>query len=101
MIDISQLVVAIDTHRDGAAVMIRPHIENPTPLTLRYRMAVLQRGSAGTSSVSQQGEIQTGATASLVRLSMPSDAECSVHLELFQDGVMIKTVDQSCDSAGT
>jgi hypothetical protein len=95
--DFSQLVVAIDTQRQGAAVLIRPHIENPTPLTLRYRMAVSQRSSAGTSSISQEGDIQTGATPSYVRLSMPPEAACMVHLELFQDDVLVKAMDKSCD----
>ncbi|NBB10238.1 curli-like amyloid fiber formation chaperone CsgH [Pseudomonas sp. SLFW] len=97
MIDLSQLVVAIDTHREGAAVLIRPHIENPTPLTLRYRMAISQRSAAGTSSISQQGDIQTGASTSLVRLSIPPEAACNIHLELFQDGVLVKSLDKNCD----
>jgi hypothetical protein len=99
MIDLSQLVVAIDTHRQGAAVLIRPHIENPTPLTLRYRMAVSQRSSAGTSSISQSGDIQTGATASLVQLSIPPEAACHIRLELFQGSELVKTVEQDCDGA--
>ncbi|MFJ3486811.1 curli-like amyloid fiber formation chaperone CsgH [Pseudomonas sp. NPDC090202] len=101
MIDLSQLIVAIDTHREGTAVLIRPHIENPTPLTLRYRMAVRQRSSAGTSSISQQGDVQTGTTPAFVRLSIPPEAECQIHLELFQDGVLIKTLDQNCDDTRT
>lgn len=70
-----------------------------TPLTLRYCMAVSQRSDAGTSSISQQGNIQTGASTSLVRLSVPPQAACTVHLELFQDGVLIKAMDQRCDGA--
>ena len=101
MIDLSQLVVAIDTHREGTAVLIRPYIENPTPLTLQYRMAVSQRSTAGTSSINQQGDLQTGASPSLVRLSIPPEAACNIRLELFQDGVMIKAVDKSCDGASS
>lgn len=97
MIDLSQLVVAIDAHREGAAVMIRPHLENPVPLTLRYRMAVRQSSSAGTSSINQQGDLQTGSDGPFVRLSIPPQARCSVHLEVLQDGVVVKAVEQSCD----
>jgi hypothetical protein len=32
--------VNIDTQRDGGIVVIRPHLGNPTPLTLRYQMKV-------------------------------------------------------------
>lgn len=101
MIDLSQLVVAIDTHREGGAVMIRPHIENPTPLTLRYRMAVRQSSAAGTSSINQQGDIQTGSSGSFVQLSIAPGAACSIHLELFQDEVLVKALDQSCDGAAS
>ncbi|WP_296187324.1 curli-like amyloid fiber formation chaperone CsgH [Pseudomonas sp. UBA1879] len=97
MIDLSQLVVAIDTHREGTAVLIRPHIENPTPLTLRYHMAVNQSSAAGTSSISQQGDLQTGASSSVVRLSIPPEAACTIHLDVFQDGVLVKSLDKSCD----
>jgi hypothetical protein len=31
MIDYSQLVASIDLQRDGAAVIIRPRLENPAP----------------------------------------------------------------------
>lgn len=99
MIDFSQLVVAIDTQRDGAAVMIRPYIENPTPLTLRYRMAVGQASAAGTSSINQEGELQTGAAPSFVRLSLPPGATCLVHLEVFEQGVLVKAVERNCDAA--
>ena len=96
MIDLSQLVVAIDTHREGAMVSIRPHIENPIPLTLRYKMAVSQRSLAGTSSINQQGDIQTGAPGSFVQLSIPPQATCNIHLELFQEDVLVKSIDQNC-----
>lgn len=96
MIDFSQLAVFIDAQRDGAAVIISPHIENPTPLTLRYRMTVSQRGAGGTSNVSQQGDIETGAVPSSVRLSLHPGADCVVHLEVLQGDVMVKALDQRC-----
>ncbi|MFK3799420.1 MULTISPECIES: curli-like amyloid fiber formation chaperone CsgH [unclassified Pseudomonas] len=101
MIDLSQLVVAIDTHREGAAVTIRPRIENPTPLTLRYRMTVRQNSAAGTSSINQQGDLQTGATGPFVQLSIPPEAKCNIHLELFQEGTLVKAVDQRCDETAS
>lgn len=98
MIDFPQLVVSVDIQRNGSEVLITPHIENPTPVTLRYSMAVRQRSSAGTSSINQEGDIQTGATSSRVRLSIPPEAACSIKLDLIQDGKVIKTVEKSCDN---
>lgn len=97
MIDFSQLAVSIDTHREGAAVLIRPHIENPVPLTLHYRLSVSQRSAAGTSNINQQGDIATGASFSTVRLSLPSGATCVVRLEVLQDDVTVKAVEQRCE----
>ncbi|MBA1241663.1 curli-like amyloid fiber formation chaperone CsgH [Pseudomonas japonica] len=97
MIDFSQLAVFIDTQRDGAAMVISPHIESPTPLNLRYRMTVSQQSAGGTSNVNQQGEIETGVVPSSVRLSLPAGATCTVHLEVLQGDVMVKALDQRCD----
>ncbi|SQF99762.1 Uncharacterised protein [Paucimonas lemoignei] len=96
MIDISQLSVSIDAQRQGEAVLIRPRLQNPTPLTLQYRMTVSQRSASGTSSVNQSGDLQTGNTGSLISLSMPVDAICQVHLEVFQGDQLVKTADSDC-----
>lgn len=96
MIDISQLSVSIDAQRQGEAVLIRPRLKNPTPLTLQYRMTVSQRSASGTSSINQSGDLQSGNNASLISLSMPADATCQVHLEVFQDERLVKTVDSDC-----
>lgn len=96
MIDISQLSVSIDAQRQGEAVLIRPRLQNPTPLTLQYRMTVSQRSASGTSSVNQSGDLQTGSTGSLISLSMPVDAICQVHLEVFQGDQLVKTADSDC-----
>lgn len=98
MIDISHLVVSIDTQRDGAAVIIRPHVESPMPLSLRYQLTVRQQGAAGTSSVSQQGEVQSGQATALVRLSLPPGTACLAHLEVFQEGLLIKEVEKDCSA---
>ncbi|MGV8917245.1 MAG: curli-like amyloid fiber formation chaperone CsgH [Pseudomonas sp.] len=97
MMDFSQLAVSIDTQRNGGVVMVRPHIENPTPLTLQYRMTVRQNSAGGTSSINQQGDIQSGVMSSSVTLSMPAGATCQVHLEVFEQDVLVKAVDGSCD----
>ena len=96
MIDISQLSVSIDAQRQGEAVLIRPRLQSPTPLTLQYRMTVSQRSASGTSSVNQSGDLQTGNTGSLISLSMPVDAICQVHLEVFQGDQLVKTADSDC-----
>lgn len=96
MIDISHLVISIDTQRDDAAVIIRPHFENPTPLSLRYQMTVHQQGTAGTSSISQQGDFQLGQAPASVRLSLPPGTACLAHLEVFQQGLLIKKVEKDC-----
>ncbi|MDB6048708.1 MAG: hypothetical protein JWR17_1454 [Pseudomonas sp.] len=95
--DFSQLAVSIDTQRNGAIVMIRPHMENPTPLTLQYRLTVRQSGAGGNSFINQQGDIQSGAPSSSVRLSLPAGATCQVHLEVLQEKTLIKQVEGSCE----
>lgn len=97
MIDVSQLAVTIQTQRNGEAVLIRPHLQSPTPLTLQYSMTISQNSHAGTSSISQSGELQSDTPAGLVQLSMPSGARCMVHLEVFQYDRLIKAVDSTCE----
>ena len=100
MMDFSQLAVTIDAQRHGAVVVIRPHIENPVPLTLQYRMTVQQSSANGTSSINQQGDVQSGVPANTVTLNMPADATCNVHLQVYRDNYLIKEVDSACsDSA--
>jgi hypothetical protein len=99
MMDFSQLAVSIDLQRDHGTVMIRPHIENPVPLSLQYRMAVQQVSASGTSGIHQQGDVQSGVPANSVRLTMPAGATCLVHLEVFQNDTLLKAVDASCGTA--
>lgn len=99
MMDFSQLAVTIDSQRNGAMVMIRPHIENPVPLTLQYRMTVSQRSVHGTSSINQQGDVRSGVPANSVSISLPSGAKCQVHLELFQQNALVKEIDSDCSGA--
>ncbi|MDB5983442.1 MAG: Uncharacterized protein JWQ69_4457 [Pseudomonas sp.] len=101
MMDFSQLAVSIDMQRDGGIVMIRPHIENPTPLSLHYRMAVQQSSSSGTSGIHQKGEVQSGVPGNSVSLSMPAGATCQVHLEVFQNDTLLKAIDASCSGQGS
>jgi hypothetical protein len=97
MIDYSQLAVSIDTQREGAVVVIRPHLENPTPLTLRYQLKVSKSGSGGTSEIVQGGDLQSGAAGSIVRLSLPAGAVCNVHLSVFDQEALVKAVDRQCE----
>jgi hypothetical protein len=97
MIDYSQLAVSIDTERDGGIVVIRPHLENPTPLTLRYQMKVSQSSSGGTSEIVQGGELQSGIAGSIVRLSLPPGAVCNVHLSIFDQQALVKAVGRQCE----
>jgi hypothetical protein len=97
MIDYSQLAISIDTQRDGAVVMIRPHLENPTPLTLRYQLKVSQSGSGGTSEIVQGGELQSGAAGSRVRLSLPPGAVCNVRLSVFDQEALVRVADRECE----
>jgi len=99
MMDFSQLGVSIEMQRSGAIVMIRPHIENPTPLSLQYRMTVRQNSSNGSAGISQQGEVQSGVSSNGVSLSMPEDATCQVHLEIFQNDTLLREIDSSCNGA--
>ena len=97
--DFSQLGVSIEMQRSGAIVMIRPHIKNPTPLSLQYRMVVRQSSSNGSADISQNGEVQSGVASSAVSLSMPKDATCQVHLEIFQNDTLLREIDSSCSGA--
>ncbi|MFG0466111.1 curli-like amyloid fiber formation chaperone CsgH [Pseudomonas putida] len=97
MIDISQLVVSIDTQRNGEAVLIRPQLQSPTPLTLQYRLSVRQTSSNGTLSTSQSGDLQNGVASSFVQISLPSGATCQIRLEVLQDNQLLKQLDRDCE----
>ena len=97
MIDISQMVVSLDTQRHGETVLISPQLQNPTPLTLQYRLSVRQSSSNGTSSINQSGDLQSGSSSSVVQISLPSGATCQIHLEVLQDNQLLKQLDQDCE----
>ncbi|MDO7912485.1 curli-like amyloid fiber formation chaperone CsgH [Pseudomonas monteilii] len=95
--DYSHLTVSIDTERSDNAVLIRPRIDNPVPLTLGYRMTIRQDSGGNTSSINQQGQLQTGQASSSVRLGLVADGgSCSVHLEVFADQTLITAIDRDC-----
>nr|WP_224789748.1 hypothetical protein [Pseudomonas fluorescens] len=94
--DYSQLAVAIDTEYRDTAVLIRPRIDNPVPLTLGYRLTISQTMGGNTSRINQQGELHTGEASSSVRLSLPGGGTCLVHLEVFEQDTLIKTVERDC-----
>lgn len=97
MMDFSQLAVTIDTWHTAGTVVIRPHIENPFPLTLQYRMTVMQSSAQGTSSINQQGDVQTGVLANTVTLSLAADASCQVRLQVLEGDVLLKQVEAPCN----
>lgn len=100
MMDFSHLAVTIDTHRNGEMVLIRPHIDNPQPLTLQYRLQVRQSGANGESTISQRGEVQSGvASGTSISMTVPAGADCVVHLEVFQDDTLVKAVQRTCDGS--
>lgn len=99
MMDFSQLAVSIDAQRNGAMVVIRPHIDNPTTAALHYRMTVTQRSSGNTSNINQAGELQNGSAANSISLSVPQGATCTVHLEVFHGDALVQAVDGACDGA--
>jgi hypothetical protein len=99
MMDFKQLVVTVDAQRNGSTVVIRPHLENPAPLTLQYRMTVRQISAQGTSAINQQGDLQNGIAANSVSLNLPAEATCQVHLEVFDRTTLIKAVDSDCGEA--
>jgi hypothetical protein len=96
MMDFSQLAVSIDVQRSDSTVMIRPRIDNPTPVFLHYRMAVQQRGPSGNSVINQQGDVQNGVAANSVTMTLASGTRCEVQLQVFQDQTLLKTVEGSC-----
>lgn len=100
MMDFTQLVVTVDAQRNGSTVVIRPHLENPAPLTLQYRMTVRQISAQGTSAINQEGDLQNGVAANSISLSLslPAEATCQVHLEVFDRTTLIKSVDSDCSN---
>ncbi|WP_219859003.1 curli-like amyloid fiber formation chaperone CsgH [Pseudomonas entomophila] len=96
IMDYSHLTVSIDTERSDNAVLIRPRIDNPVPLTLGYRMTIRQDRGGNTSSIDQQGQLQTGQASSSVRLGWVDGGSCSVHLEVFADQTLITAIDRDC-----
>lgn len=96
MVDYSQLAVAIDTEYRNTAVLIRPRIDNPVPLTLGYRLTISQTRDGNTSNIKQQGELQTGVASSSVQLGLPGNGTCLVHLEVFDTQTLVKSVDRAC-----
>lgn len=96
IMDYSHLTVSIDTERSDNAVLIRPRIDNPEPLTLGYRMTIRQDSGGNTSSINQQGQLQTGQASSSVRLGLADGGSCSVHLEVFADQTLITAIDRDC-----
>lgn len=99
MMDLSQLAVSIDTLRDGEMVIIRPYLEHPAPLTLRYQLDVQQQHVGGQSSINQQGELRAGGLSGSVRLSLPAGASCLVRLQVLQQGRVVLEKKQACESA--
>ncbi|MDR3412067.1 MAG: curli-like amyloid fiber formation chaperone CsgH [Formivibrio sp.] len=97
MMDLSHLVVSIDSHRNGEMVIIRPRIDNPTPLTLQYRLTVQKRSASGQSSSSQQGDFQTGTAMASVSVNLPADATCQVNLQVLQQNTVIREIESACD----
>jgi len=78
--------------RAGQTVMI-PYVKSSADRRLTYRLDVTQRSVAGTSRVSQQGQVSAHArqptALGRVALSGPSAAKCSVELRLREDGKII------------
>lgn len=99
MMDLSHLVVSIDSQRNGEIVIIRPRIDNPTPLTLQYRMTVQKHSPSGQSSSNQQGDFETGTTMASVSVNLPADATCQVHLQVLEQNTVIKEIDSACDGS--
>lgn len=97
MIDISQLVVSIDTQRNAEAVLISPLLQSPAPLTLQYRLSVRQTSINGTSSISQSGDLHSGVASSVVQISLPSGATCQIHLQVLQDNQVLKQLERDCE----
>jgi hypothetical protein len=97
--DFTQLIASLDIQHRGSTVIIRPRLENPAPLTLHYRMTVRQTSAQGTSSINQQGDLQSGVAANSVSLTLPAEATCQVHLEVFDQATQIQTVDSDCREA--
>jgi hypothetical protein len=97
VIDVSQMSIAIDAQRQGQVVLIRPQLQNPTPLTLQYRMTVRTGGASGTSSVSQAGDLQTGPGNAVVSLSLPAGGTCEIRLQVFDGTALVKEATSGCE----
>lgn len=100
MIDFSQLVASIELQRQGNIVIIRPHIENPVPITFQYRLEITQHGPGGASNIHQQGNIRPDSTPASVRLVVSPEASCYSHLQVLYQDEIVKDISQLCEGGG-
>jgi len=73
----------------GQMVMV-PYVKSVSDVRLGFRMDVLQHAGAGTSRISQQGQITARAAQATrlgqVTVSAQPDADCKVELTLHREG---------------
>ena len=90
MVADADLQVWLDSTPGGGQMVMVPYVKSVNDVRLGFRMDVLQQAGAGTSRISQQGQITARAAQPTplgqVTVSVQPDANCKVELTLKRDG---------------
>jgi hypothetical protein len=90
MVADANLQVWLDTQANTGQTLLVSYVRSAKDMHIGYRMEVIQRGGAGTSRISQQGQVKAVAEAPTslgrVALGMQKNAECRIELVLTENG---------------
>src|SRR4051812_31708234 len=90
MVADADLQVWLDTTSGAGQMIVVPYVKSASEVRLGFRMDVLQQGGAGTSRISQQGQVTARAAQPTrlgqVTVSAHADANCKVELTLQREG---------------
>lgn len=93
MVADANLQVWLDTQASTGQTLVVPYVKSEKDRQIGYRMEVIQRGGAGTSRISQQGQVKAVAAAptSLGRVAfgMWQGGECRIELVLTENGAQL------------
>lgn len=98
--DADALTVWIEAQRLPAEVRIVPHLRAKETARLRYRLRVSRSGAAGSSEISQSGEIEAVAnemrTLSEVRLGGDAPGRCVAKVDIYRAGAQVGRYEFDC-----
>ncbi|WP_292931387.1 curli-like amyloid fiber formation chaperone CsgH [Noviherbaspirillum sp.] len=96
----ANLQVWLDTQANMGQTLLVPYVKTVTDRQINFRLDVIQRGSGGTSRISQQGLVKAMAKAPTslgrVALGVQGNSECSIELELKENGAELGVYHFDC-----